>query len=240
MATKDKKSLEQQIRDLEAQIEKLTSQSEIQWPSKDLGDRLEAKIFGWVRNDEFFSGLRNTYARVIITLLSVAVLFGYGYYAFMNSELSLWYLGFICLTLVLHAISVRFVFNLEDKKSALSWPRVRFLSLQEEKPAKILDEYHLRRRDKALQRAHESFVGTLGLALVAAFLYGYKDYFFGAKDFSITSMPDAVYNFTLSGGQILVIAFFVSGWVSLQKYWSYGVKGEPFVSRSEAKKLRDS
>jgi hypothetical protein len=53
-------------------------------------------------------------------------------------------------------------------------------------------------------------------------------------------MPDAIYNFSVSGGQFLVIAFFVSGWVSLQKYWSYGMKGEPFVSRSEAKKLRDS
>jgi hypothetical protein len=51
MAAKDKKSLEQQIRDLEAQIEKLTSQAEKQWPSKDLGDKIEAKIIGWVRND---------------------------------------------------------------------------------------------------------------------------------------------------------------------------------------------
>jgi hypothetical protein len=240
MATKDKKSLEQQIRDLEAQIEKLTSQAEKQWPSKDLGDKLEAKIISWVRNDEFFAGLRNTYARVIITLLSIAVLFGYGYYAFMNPELSLWYLGFICLVLLLHAISVRFVFNFEDKKSDLSWPRLRFMSFHEEKPVKFLDEYHMRRRDNALRRAHESFVGVLGVALVGAFLYGYKDYFFGSKDFSITSMPDAIYNFTLSGGQFLVIAFFISGWVSLQKYWSYGMKGEPFVSRSEAKKLRDS
>ncbi|MFN5558483.1 MAG: hypothetical protein ACK472_03280, partial [Rhodoluna sp.] len=60
------------------------------------------------------------------------------------------------------------------------------------------------------------------------------------KEFSFTPMPDAVYSFSLSGGQFLVLAFFISGWVSLQKYWSYGIKGEPFLSRSESEKLRDS
>lgn len=91
-----------------------------------------------------------------------------------------------------------------------------------------------------MQRAHEAFVGFLGLALIGAFIYGYQEYVFGEKEFSFSPMPDAVYNFSLSGGQLLVIAFFVSGWAALQKYWSYGIKGEPFMSRSEAKKLRDS
>jgi hypothetical protein len=80
----------------------------------------------------------------------------------------------------------------------------------------------------------------MGLFLIAAFLYGYKDYFFGGKDLSFPEGADAVYNFSLSGWQFLVVAIFVSGWIALQKYWSYGIKGEPMLSREEARKLRDS
>jgi hypothetical protein len=80
----------------------------------------------------------------------------------------------------------------------------------------------------------------MGLFLIAAFLYGYKDYFFGDKDFNFPDGPNAIYNFSLSGWQFFVIVIFISGWISLQKYWSYGIKGEPMLSREEARKLRDS
>jgi len=223
MANNKKKSLEQQIAELEAQIEKLTKQVDIEWPSKDVGDKLEAKITGWFRNDEFFAGFRNTPARAIITTLSVAILFGYGYYAFTNSAQTFWYLGLVCLVLLVQAISVRFVFNMDESSTE-----------------KLLDEYHRRRRDKALRRANKSFVNMMGLFLIAAFLYGYKDYFFGGKDLNFPDGADAVYNFSLSGWQFFVIVIFVSGWIALQKYWSYGIKGEPFLSREEARKLRDS
>jgi hypothetical protein len=71
-------------------------------------------------------------------------------------------------------------------------------------------------------------------------LYGYKDYVFGDKELTFDPLPDAVFNFSLTGGQFLVIAFFASGWIAFQKYWAYGIKGEPFLSREEARKLRDS
>jgi len=223
MANNKKKSLEQQIAELEAQIEKLTKQVDIEWPSKDVGDKLEAKITGWFRNDEFFAVFRNTPARAIITALSVAILFGYGYYAFTNSAQTFWYLGLVCLVLLVQAISVRFVFNMDESSTE-----------------KLLDEYHRRRRDKALRRANKSFVYMMGLFLIAAFLYGYKDYFVGGKDLNFPDGADAIYNFSLSGWQFFVIVIFVSGWIALQKYWSYGIKGEPFLSREEARKLRDS
>jgi len=223
MANNKKKSLEQQIAELEAQIEKLTKQVDIEWPSKDVGDKLKAKITGWFRNDEFFAGFRNTPARAIITALSVAILFGYGYYAFTNSAQTFWYLGLVCLVLLVQAISVRFVFNMDESSTE-----------------KLLDEYHRRRRDKALRRANKSFVYMMGLFLIAAFLYGYKDYFFGGKDLNFPDGADAIYNFSLSGWQFFAIVIFVSGWIALQKYWSYGIKGEPFLSREEARKLRDS
>ena len=223
MANNKKKSLEQQIAELEAQIEKLTKQVDIEWPSKDVGDKLEAKITGWFRNDEFFAGFRNTPARAIITALSVAILFGYGYYAFTNSAQTFWYLGLVCLVLLVQAISVRFVFNMDESSTE-----------------KLLDEYHRRRRDKALRRANKSFVYMMGLFLIAAFLYGYKDYFFGGKDLNFPDGADAVYNFSLSGWQFFVIVIFVSGWIALQKYLAYGIKGEPFMSRDEVKKMRNS
>ena len=223
MANNSKKSLEQQIADLEAQIENLTKKSDTEWPSKEVGEKLEAKITGWFRNDEFFAGFRSTKGRVLITALSVAVLFGYGYYAFTNSAQTFWYLGLICLVLLMQAISVRFVFNMDGSSTE-----------------KLLDEYHRKRRDEALRRANKSFVNMMGLFLTAAFLYGYKDYFFGGKDLNFPEGADAVYNFSLSGWQFFVIVIFVSGWIALQKYWSYGIKGEPFLSREEARKLRDS
>ncbi|MFM8927650.1 MAG: hypothetical protein ACKOFA_05555 [Rhodoluna sp.] len=238
MTNKKQKTYRQQIRDLEAQIEKLTGS--LTTAIQDNQEEIEDEMINWLRNDESFAGFRNTYARVLISLLSIVVLFGYGYYAFMNPELSLWYLGLICLVLVMQAISVRFVFNFDEKSSRAYSMFARFFTIKPSTRRTILDEYQLRRRDKALQRAHGSFVGLLGLALVGAFLYGYQEYFFGEKEFSFTPMPDAVYSFSLSGGQFLVLAFFISGWISLQKYWSYGIKGEPFLSRSESEKLRDS
>ena len=223
MANKTNKTLEQQIRDLEAQIEKLTKQADIEWPSREVGEKLEAKITGWFRNDEFFAGFRSTPARALITSFSVLILFGYGYYAFTNPAQTFWYLGLVCLVLMMQAISVRFVFNMDGSSTE-----------------KILDEYHRKRRNKALRRANKSYVNMMGLFLIAAFLYGYKDYFFGGKDLSFPEGADAVYNFSLSGWQFLVVAIFVLGWIALQKYWSYGIKGEPMLSREEARKLRDS
>ncbi len=222
MSSKDeKKSIHKQIRDLETQIENLTKK--LGGETASLEERIEQKVVAWFREEEFFAGLRNTPARVIIMILSAATLFGYGYYAFQNPELSLWYAALLLLVLALNAISVRFVFNMDGKT-----------------PEKLLDEYHLRRRDKALQRTYESFSFFSGAVLLGAFLYGYKDYIFGDKELSFSPFPDAVFDFSLTGGQFLVIAMFITGWVSLQKYWAYGVKGEPFLSKEETRKLRDS
>jgi hypothetical protein len=237
MATKDKQlSKEQQIKELQAQINKLrgkdTEGSDYIGVHFNRGvhfkfggklPMVETKLSRWFRDDEFFAGFRNTPARALITALSIAALFGYGYYAFMNPELSFWYLSFICLVWLMQAISVRFVFNMEGKSAG-----------------KLLDEYHLKRRDKALQRSMESLAGVLGLLLIAAFLYGYKDYVFGDKELTFNPLPDAVFNFSLTGGQFLEIAFFASGWIAFQKYWAYGIKGEPMLSREEARKLRNS
>ncbi len=217
----DKKSIHKQIRDLEAQIDNLTKK--LGDDAESLEDKIEKRVVAWFKEDEFFAGLRNTPARAIIMVLSALILFGYGFYAFQNPELSLWYLALLLLIITLNAISVRFVFNMDGKT-----------------PAKLLDEYHLRRRDKALQRTYKSFDFFSGALLLAAFLYGYKDYIFGDKDFSFSPFPDAVFNFSLTGGQFLVVAMFVTGWVSLQKYWAYGIKGEPFLSKEETRKLRDS
>lgn len=222
MANKeDKKTIHKQIRDLEAQIDNLSKK--LSGEAENLEEKFELKVRKWLREDEFFAGFRNTPARVLITALSLAILFGYGYYAFQNPEMSLWYLLLLLVIFFMEAISVRFVFNFEGDSSD-----------------KFLDEYHLKRRNKALQRTYKSFDFFAGALVLGSFLFGYKDYIFGEKKFSFEALPDAVFNFTLSGGQFLVLAFFVSGWVTLQKYWAYGLVGEPFLSRAEAKKLRNS
>jgi hypothetical protein len=229
MSTKDK-NIEKKIRELQDQIDQLRG-SESKTPERfgfymRFGGGIvitEGSFIKWFRNDEFFAGFRNTPARAIITGLSMLILFGYGYYAFINPQQTFWYLGLLVVALLMQAISVRFVFNMEGNAAE-----------------KYLDEYHMKRRDKALQRANQSFNGFIGLALLGAFVYGYKDYIFGGKDLSFPDGPSAVFDFTLSGWQFFVVVIFVLGWTSLQKYWAYGIKGEPWLSKEELKKLRDS
>lgn len=219
--------LEKTIRELRAQVDQLTKMPlVIGTKSKRIvieSDKIESTLINFFRNERIFAGFRNTPARILITVASLAVLFGYGYYAFLNPELSGWYLTFLLLTLLANAISVRFVFQMDGDTSR-----------------HVLDEYHLKRRNKAKERAHDSLKTFIGLALVGGMFYGWKDWILAGEENRSGIVPDAIFNFSLTGGQLLVVLFFVIGYVSLTKYLGYGVKGEPFVSNDEDKKIRES
>lgn len=220
--------LKKQIRELEDKIDNLTSKTGyVRFGAKSFivdfeSDKIEAKLINFFRNERIFAGFRNTPARILITVLSLGVLFGYGYYAFVNPELVGWYLTFILLALLANAISVRFVFQMEG-----------------DTPRQVLDEYHLNRRNKAKERAHDSLKAFIGLAILGAFIYGWKDWIF-SDDRPTGAIPDAIYNFSLSGAQLFVVSLFVIGYVSLTKYLGYGLKGEPFISNEEDRRIRES
>ena len=231
--------LEAKIRDLNREVEELIElaelkqlgelkNSKITFGSKGLRvgfeeDKIEAAFIRFFRSDRIFAGFRNTPARVLITVISILILFGYGYYAFLNSSVAIWYLVFVLLALLLNAISVRFVFQMEG-----------------ETPRHVLDEYHLKRRNKAKERAHDSLKSFIGVVITGGLVYGYKDYIFGEKKASIEGLPDAVFEFSLNSGQLIVVLIFVTGYVSLVKYFGYGLRGEPFRSNEEDDKLRTS
>ena len=226
---------EKQVIELKAQVKKLRKEiSDLKKPSAATfggsgwkvsiaGSSVEDRFIRFFRNETIFAGFRNTPARVLITLLSISVLFGYGYYAFLNTSVAIWYLALIILVLLMNAISVRFVFQMED-------PSLKHL----------LDEYHLRRRNKAKERAHDALKSFIGLLITGGLIYGWRDVIFGGKEFGKSFLPDAVFNFTLDSGQQLVLVFFVLGYVSLVKYFSYGLRGEPFISNEEDKQHRNS
>ncbi len=228
------KNAEKQVAELEAMVQDLKREiTELKKAKISIGGKplkmafdepsVEQAFIRFFRNETIFAGFRNTPARVIITLLSVSVLFGYGYYAFLNTSVAIWYLALILLVLLMNAISVRFVFQMEGNT-----------------PKHVLDEYHLRRRNKAKERSHDALKSFIGLIITGGLIYGYKDQIFGGKEFGDEFLPEAVFNFTLNSGQQLVLLLFVIGYVSLVKYFSYGLRGEPFISNEEDKKLRDS
>jgi hypothetical protein len=235
MATKkNQEEAQEYVLELEAKIKGLEKEvSELKKAKVSVGGKntkyafdeanLERIVVKFFRNERIFAGFRNTPARILITLASIAVLFGYGYYAFQNPSIALWYVVLILVVLLANAISVRFVFQMEG-----------------DTPRQVLDEFHLKRRNKAKERAHDSLKSFIGLVMTGALIYGYKDYLFGDKKSVTEGIPDAVFQFNLSIGQLLVVLFFVSGYVSLVKYFSYGLRGEPFISNEEDKKLRDS
>ena len=175
------------------------------------GNRLTASIVRWFRNDTFFDGFRNTPARIIISSLSFIVLYGGLIRCWITQSSLLEYIIALLVVLVMQAISVRFVFQIEGRE--------------------ILDEYQSQRRDRAYRRAYKNIRSIIIAGVVGWLAYTY-----------IREHADI----ELGGWELLTyqraatVAVFAIGLISLQKYLAYGIKGEPFLSREEARKLRDS
>lgn len=181
-----------------------------------LGEKLTSRLVTWMRNDTIFDGFRNTPARIILNVLSYLVLYGGAIYCWSNFSGVLTWFGILLVLLLCQAISVRFVFQVQG--------------------VGILDEYHERRRARAYSRAYKSFVRYFAFIagfLIVAFGFALNETLILQQIFSgFTSMVD---NYRL-----IVLFLLVSGVVAFQKYFSYGVKGEPFLSRDEVKAMKNS
>ena len=167
----------------------------------------------WVASTELLLGLTNTYARWLITILSYGILFGWGMYSLLNEDGAVGYAIALLICLVLQAASVRFIFRWDE----------------------INDEYQTRRRDAAYRKAYKSLrmifvvlaILWFGSTFVADYIYDHSGISFQA--------PLHIDNYRLA-----VITIFLIALMSLQKYLSYGMKGEPFVSVAEYRRQRNS
>jgi hypothetical protein len=175
------------------------------------GNRITAGTVRWFRNDTFFDGFRNTPARIIISTLSFIVLYGGLIRCWITQDTLLEYIIALLVVLAMQAISVRFVFQIEGRE--------------------ILDEYQSKRRDRAYRRAYKNVRSIIVAGVVGWLAYWYiRDH----ADIGLGGWEMLTYQ------RVATIAVFAIGLISLQKYLAYGIKGEPFLSRNDVKKMRNS
>jgi membrane protein implicated in regulation of membrane protease activity len=181
----------------------------------DLGLRIESKIMTWIKNDRYFDGFRNTYARILLFVVGALTLIWFGILAFNDPALTWWYVLALVLTVLAQQISVRYVFS-DDKDE-------------------LVDEYQAARRDKAYRIAYKNLQSLVGSALVIAAILSLVslDVWLGkaAFDWDFTRLLD--FDFSLTLNQAIVVYAGVVALMNLQKYWAWGMKGEPFRSKDE-------
>jgi hypothetical protein len=181
----------------------------------DLGSKIETKVKGWIKNDRIFDGFRNTYARVLLYVLGLLTLIWLGILAFNDPALTWWYVGALLATVLAQQISVRYVFSNGDDE--------------------LVDEYQAARRDKAYRIAYKNLQSLVSSALVIAAIITWvpSDVWRGNNEFNWDFNTVLTFDFSLTWNQAIVIYAGVIALMNLQKYWAWGVKGEPFRSKDE-------
>ncbi|MEY4741529.1 MAG: hypothetical protein RL672_279 [Actinomycetota bacterium] len=163
-----------------------------------LGRKADAGVRDWVRNDSVFNWLRNTPARILLALVSVGVLYGIPAAQLFTRNMSQWtYIGALLVVIVLQKLSVRFAFD-DDSE---------------------IDEYQMKRRNRAYRRAYKRIGLIIGAALA---LVAWQGIYLKA---SLGS--GFQYSFDLASANWNFAFIFVIGLFALQKYLSWGIKGEP-------------
>lgn len=175
------------------------------------GRKIDAGVRGWVKNDQIFNGFRNTPARILLALITVGVLYGLPALQLFFGGVSIWlYIGLLALVIVMQKLSVRFAFD-DDSE---------------------IDEYQAKRRNLAYRRAYKrvGLIIGLGIALFAGNgIYLKESLGSGFK-----------YSFDLASTNWTYLFVFLIGLFVLQKYLSWGIKGEPWsdTSRENVEKLK--
>jgi hypothetical protein len=171
-----------------------------------LGNRAEAGIRGWVRNDQFFNGFRNTPARILLAAITIGVLYGVPAYQMFFRGVSLWmYVSLLALCIVMQKLSVRFAFD-DDSE---------------------IDEYQDNRRNRAYCRAYKrvATILAIGVGIFAGDGFYLKH----------TLGSGFKYSFDFGTENWLFVGVFVIGLFVLQKYLSWGIKGEPWSDSAPQK-----
>lgn len=181
----------------------------------DFGTKLESKITTWIKNDRIFDGFRNTYARILLYVLGLLTLIWFGILAFNDASLTWWYVIALVLTVLAQQISVRYVFS-DDKDE-------------------LVDEYQAARRDRAYRIAYKNLQSLVGLFLILTPLISWipLEVWTGQQEFDWDFSRLLNFDFSLSWHQAIVVYAGVVALMNLQKYWAWGIKGEPFRSKDE-------
>lgn len=181
----------------------------------DFGTKLESKITTWIKNDRFFDGFRNTYARILLYVLGLLTLIWFGILAFNDASLTWWYVLALFVTVLAQQISVRYVFS-DDKDE-------------------LVDEYQAGRRDRAYRIAYKNLQSLVGAFLILTPLLSWipLEVWIGQEQFDWDFTRLLNFDFSLSWHQAIVIYAGVIALMNLQKYWAWGMKGEPFRSKDE-------
>ena len=166
--------------------------------------KADAGIRNWVQNDQFFNGMRNTPARILLAAITVGVLYGLPLLQLLVGGVSIWlYAALLAVCVVSQKLSVRFAFD-DDAK---------------------VDEYQNQRRNLAYRRAYQrvGLIIGLGVALVAG----------NGAYLKATLGTPFVYSFDLASLNWSFVFVFLFGLFVLQKYLSWGIKGEPWVESAQ-------
>ena len=184
--------------------------SELERGAQRIEQVVESKVKNWIKNDRFFDGFRNTYARVILWILGNLVLFGGLFLTYSNEAGFIPYAVLVFLMVMSQKLSVRFVFDSQGD---------------------LIDEYQRARRDRAYRRAYRNVTGAFTGLIGVVLGFGYAQFY--KENGYLELLPSAFIELYLDGYRVLVLLVFVAGFFSLQPYFAWGFKGEPFRSKNE-------
>lgn len=182
---------------------------------EELGSKLESGIKGWIKNDRIFDGFRNTYARILLLILGVLTLVWFGVIAYNDPNLTGWYVLALLLTVLAQQLSVRYVFTPDQDE--------------------LVDEYQAARRDRAYRIAYQNLQSLVAWALfiVAVVAWLPAGFFSGNQEIDWDFTRALNLSLSISIHQAIVIFAGAVALMNLQKYWAWGIKGEPFRSKDE-------
>ena len=181
----------------------------------DIGSKVETQIKSWIKNDRVFDGFRNTYARILLLILGLLTVFWFGALAYNDANLTGWYVGALLLTVLAQQISVRYVFNSDEDE--------------------LVDEYQAARRDRAYRIAYKNLQTLVVWALLigATLAWLPAEFFSGEQQIDWDFTRTLNLSFSVSANQAIVVFAGAVSLMNLQKYWAWGIKGEPFRSKDE-------
>ena len=173
------------------------------------GKDVEARVQRWLQTETTFNFLRNTAGRVILAIVSIAALYGYGLVSYTDGDYHVWtYPLVISFVTLLQKISVRYAF---DDDTAI-------------------DEFQHKRRNRAYRRAYKRVGAILlvgGALLTWQYLVIGTEKVLGLATGLVYLSPLQLH---LTYERVLVLGSFLIGLFVIQKYLSWGIKGEPKAS----------
>jgi hypothetical protein len=169
---------------------------------KDLGARIQR----WLQTETTFNFLRGTFGRVLLAITTILVLYVYGWIALERGGRNVWlYPLALALITLIQKISVRYAFD-DDSQ---------------------IDEFQHKRRNRAYRRAYKR-VGAILLTIGMLCTWQYfTEGLFQALGLIKFELTISAMEFHMGYQSALVLGSFLVGLFVLQKYLSWGLKGEP-------------